>query len=269
VSLEYVTGGAVSAALDLGGPGRYGVCVARRGGSPDVEWRLQFWPDPDASTVDLPRWLVRPEPATRPLVDGWEDLLGWPAQELLGIVRSLSRERGGGGVTIQEVGTWGLEHHRHAGWLDAPLDAETTALGEIAAQLRVAVQSTRRGLLGVLVVAGVLDADDDGRMRPGDPEPALDVLTLTPARARTLRAQRDRRSYTSFATDLLSLAVWAPTDPYVTTADDLAARLQATEREIMLTLGWAEEQRLLTADTTERDAPVGLSVGPGRPRPGP
>jgi hypothetical protein len=90
VSLEFVTGGAVSPALDLGGPGRYGVCVARRGESPEVEWRLRFWSD-SSSTVDLPRWLVRPGPATRPPSDGWEDLLGWPAQELVGIVRSMSR----------------------------------------------------------------------------------------------------------------------------------------------------------------------------------
>ena len=268
VSLEFVTGGAVSPALDLGGPGRYGVCVARRGESPDVEWRLRFWAD-SSSTVDLPKWLVRPGPATRPLSDGWEDLLGWPAQELVGIVRSMSRERGGAGVSIQEVDTWGVEHHRSVGWLDAPLDAEAATVAEIADQLRIAVPSSRRGLVGVLVVAGVLDADDDGRMRPGHPEPAVDVLTLPATRSRILRAQRDRRSYTAFATDLLSLAVWAPTDPYVTTVDDLADRLQATEREIMLTLSWAMEQGLLIADVTERGAPVRLSVGPGKVRPGP
>ena len=142
-------------------------------------------------------------------------------------------------------------------------------MAEIADQLRIAVPSSRRGLVGVLVVAGVLDADDDGRMRPGHPEPAVDVLTLPATRSRTLRAQRDRRSYTAFATDLLSLAVWAPTDPYVTTVDDLADRLQATEREIMLTLIWSMEQGLLIADVTERGAPVRLSVGPGKLRPGP
>jgi hypothetical protein len=79
--------------------------------------------------VDIPRYLVRRQPATRAGRDGWADVLGWP---------------------VDQVDAWGAAHHWTAGWLDAPLwldppVAPPTGHGSFATDLvSVAVRAPQR-----------------------------------------------------------------------------------------------------------------------------
>jgi hypothetical protein len=298
VGLTYVTGGGGSPDLDLGQPGRYAVRVAvRAGGSDGDEWCLRFWPDPDASTVDIPRYLVRRRPATGAGRDGWEDVVGWPVQPIRLAVAAAT----GTGVTVEQIDAWGVAHHRSPGWLDAPLwpqppvlpptghadlDAhaeqrrqeglarnaqEAAVLAGIAAQLGVAAPGVGRDLIPLLAAAGLLVVDDSGgqpRYRPGQPRRVQDVLDLPPDRVRQLEQRNATERYRSFATDLVSVAVWAPDRPAVSTVDALATRLLATPAEVRATLRYAAEvgQLVVQSDGDGDAEPVRLSVGPGRPR---
>ena len=88
------------------------------------------------------------------------------------------------------------------------LAREAASLAEVATQLGTAPPAVVRELLPLLTAAGLLVADGHPipRYRPGRPRPAVDVVRLPPARERQLRDQDDRARYTSFATDLLSIA---------------------------------------------------------------
>jgi hypothetical protein len=295
VGLTMVTGGTTDADLDLGGPGPYAVRVCHRRGSDsdgDV-WCLRFWPRPPES----PRWLARGEAATQPGRTGWDDVLGRPVMELSWVVGAAARESADpdAGATLDEVDAKGRAYQRRPGWLDAPLwpdppaamptghadlDAaheerraqsrahyakEAEALAPVAAQLGVPMPGTPRELLPLLVAAGIVAATGD-RYRVVSPRPAQEVLDLPAERVAQLEAADEMQRYRSFATDLLSIVVWAPDSPTTVTVRGLAERLLASPAEVRAALRYTARVRLLTVDgaVDDPDAPVSLAVGPGR-----
>jgi Family of unknown function (DUF6042) len=269
VGLAHVTGGPPAADLTLDGPGRYAVRVARRRGATEDEWCLRFWSDPDGSTVDGPRWLARTEPPTKGGRDGWDDVLGFAGRNHLGMLRAAVAATESG-ATAEQIEEYGRRYHRAPGWLDelilpdppgypptghADLDAqaaqareeqsamraaELAELAGVAARLGAPAPRVVRDLLPVLVAAGLLTVDDSGgqpRYRRGRQRQADEVLDLPPEQARRVRRSDAHARYTSFATDLIAIAVWAPESPAVRTVDELAARLLATPAEVRATLG--------------------------------
>src|SRR6266511_3751229 len=227
VGLAHMTSGPWNADIDLGGPGVYRVRVARRPAAEDGDvWRLQFWPTPAA--VEPPRWLARHRPATRGGRSGWDEVLGYEATELAFMVRATAAGQPDG-VTVARLQAWGTQHARSPGWLDEPLwrapptplptghadlDAHAEdrrrslladaarragALAEVAAQLRVPPPATRRGLLELLVAAGLLTADDSGGPRRygfvAQPRRAQEVLRLAPERVAMLERQDAMQRY--------------------------------------------------------------------------
>lgn len=278
VGLTNVTGGTAQPSLALDGPGRYAVRVTRRAyGSDgwDDEWCLRFWPDAAGSTVDMPRWLARSRPATPPGDHGWTRVLGVFAGNLMGAVReAVPADAPGAEVTVAQIDASG-RRYSGVGWLDGPLAtepagplrtghadlderaerthrealahiaAETAELDSIASQLGVPAPRRVRDLLPLLVAAELLTVEDSGvaaRYRLGQPtRPALEVLRLPPQRVRVLSRQDAQGRYTSFATDMASLAVWAADSPVVSTVDDLAARLLARPGEVRAALWYAAD----------------------------
>ena len=295
VGLTVLTGGTTGADLDLGGPGPYAVRVCHRRGAGDEDdaWCLRFWP----REPEQPRWLARSGPATRSGRTGWDDVLGRHVVELSWVVGSAARESADpdAGVTLDEVDTWGRAHHRGAGWLDEPLwpepprglptghadlDAaheerrsraramyakEAEGLADAAAQLGVPVPRSRRDVLPVLVAAGILAVAGD-RYRTGQPRPVQHVLDLPAERVTWLDAADETQRYTSFASDLLSVVVWAAESPLRTSLRGLAERLLASPGEVRAAVRYAARVRLLTVDGPlhDPDAPLALAVGPGR-----
>src|SRR6266511_1243407 len=279
VGLAHMTSGPWNADLDLGGPGVYRVRVARRPAAEDGDvWRLQFWPTPAA--VEPPRWLARHRPATRGGRSGWDEVLGYEATELAFMVRATAAGQPDG-VTVARLQAWGTQHSRSPGWLDEPLwrapptplptghadlDAHAEdrrrslladaarragALAEVAAQLRVPPPATRRGLLELLVAAGLLTADDSGGPRRygfvAQPRRAQEVLRLAPERVAMLERQDAMQRYVWLAADVAAVVMWVQHVPAVVTVQGLADRLLASPYQVRATLGYAVDARLLDA----------------------
>lgn len=297
VGLTYVTSGSGNADLRLGPPGSYRVRVSRR--PADIEgdlWRLQFWPAP--GVPEPPRWLARRDPATGSGRSGWEEVLGHEAAELAFVVGSAATPEAG--ATVEQLQEWCIRHGRGAGWLDEPpwpdppaplptghadLDADAEqrwrsalaakarnvdAVAGVAAQLGVPAPTTRRGLLAVLVAAGILATDDSRgprRYHPvAEPRRARQVLRLPPEQVAALERQDAFQRYTSLASDVASVVMWAPVHPAVVSVQGLADRLLATHQEVRATLGHAVDVGLLNVDGDLADpaAPVALRLLPSR-----
>jgi Family of unknown function (DUF6042) len=298
MGLTHVTSGWAKADLDLGAPGVYRARVSRRpaddGG--DV-WRVQFWPQP--GVPEPPRWLDRHGPATASGRSGWEDVLGYEAAELTWAVRAAAAGEPEG-VTVGRIEVWGAEHQRPAAWLDEPLwpappaplptghadlDANARelrrsllaeaagraeALGRVAAQLGAPAPTTRRGLLALLVAAGLLATDDsrgERRYRPvAEPQRAQDVLQLPPERVALLERQDASQRYSALASDLAAVVMWAVEAPAVVSVQGLAERLLATPEEVRASLRHAADVRLLEVDgdPAERTASLRVRLLPKR-----
>lgn len=282
VCLEYVTGGAVSAGLTLGGPGGYRVLVTRRSGEDDEDtWLLRFWPD--SEPLAPPRWFARRDPPVRPADPGWQEVLGGEAATLVSIIMQVDT------ATVEALDAWGRQHSRPAGWLDQPVwaapraplptghpdlddearqrhrdqvaevDRQQADLDGIAAQLGVSAPRTRRHLLDALVVAGVLVLEQDRYQVAADPPRAQDVLDLPRDRVAALNRKQARR-FASLASDIISIAAWTGS-PAQATVDDLASRLLVMPEDVRGALEFAATEGLLdvSGDLT-------LTVRPRRPQ---
>jgi hypothetical protein len=278
VGLTDVTGGSPMSADLVLSAGLYRVRVARaRGENRTYSWRLQFWP---AADPEPPRWLVRERPPVPAGITGWSELFGYQASELLGVVHAAG---GGEGATFGQLKEWATAQRRPPDWLDQPLfptPAEPLPTGHVdldsagrerrarvladterklakfagfAAQLGVPVPSTRRGLLDLLAVAGVLVLDESGRYRrAGDPPRVWDVLDLPAQTVEWLRQYDANIRYTSFASDIASIVAWSRlSGTYGTarlTVPQLADRLLASPVDVLAALRYAESKQLLAVD---------------------
>jgi hypothetical protein len=286
VCLTTVTGAGERADLTLGGPGTYRVRVTRRYDEEQGDrWRLRFWP----AEPEPPRWLARRDPVVRQGDSGWQDVLGFAAEELTWIV---SAAAGDGWSTMNQVREWGVQHARPAGWLDEPLwphpmrplttghpdldasarqrhasavadqEQRRSAAAGVAAQVGAPAPTTRRELVAVLVAAGVLRTDGPDRYRPAEEPPrAQDVLTLPPEQVAALNRRQAQR-YRGFATDILWTALWSRQNPFTVTVPALAERLLATPADVRATLEFIATERLTTVTG---DGPVSIAVLPKRP----
>ncbi len=246
VGLTYVTGGPGNEHLRLAGPGPYRVRVcARSSADEDVEavWRLCFWP---VAGVEPPRWSARARPAVPAGDGGWRYLFGYHVTDLLFIARAA---RDADGVTtVDAVRQWGEQHHRGAGWLDGPLPEPVHGEldpADVAAQLGVPAPTSPRDLLTVFAAAGLLLATGDGYRWPDVEPKAQDVLDLPPARHVDLVKRQELDRFRSFASDLVSVALWGGARQTVAA---LAARTLVAEEDVRDTLDWAVRQGLLTVD---------------------
>lgn len=126
-------------------------------------------------------------------------------------------------------------------------------LSGFAAQLGVAGPSTQRGLLELLVAAGVLVSDASDRLRvAADPPRAWDVLELPARRVEELQRSDATRKYTSLASDIVSTVAWSRHDGAYGaarfTVPELADRLLASPVEVQATLRYAVSTQLLAVD---------------------
>ncbi|MFD7658735.1 DUF6042 family protein [Actinosynnema sp. NPDC059797] len=246
VGLTYVTGGPGDEHLRLTGPGLYRVRVcAASSADEEVEavWRLCFWP---VIEVEPPRWSARARPAVPVGGGGWRHLFGYHVTDLLFAV--WAARDADGATTVDAVRRWGERHHRGVGWLDRPLPEPVHREldpADVAAQLGVPAPSSSRDLLTVFAAAGLLVADGDAYRWPEVEPRAQDVLDLSPARRADLVLRQELDRFRSFASDLVSVALWGGARQTVTA---LAARTPATGDDVRATLDWAVRQGLLTVE---------------------
>ncbi|HEX6344019.1 DUF6042 family protein [Umezawaea sp.] len=248
VYLTYVTGSPPEDHLRLGGVGDYRVRVATKAlpasaEGPEALWVLRFWPD---ATPTPPRWLRRSEPAVRSGGAGWEVLRNSPAAELLAVV-SMARDETGR-TSLDALARWGEPRFGGPGWLAEPLphkpdsDLDPAAL---ARRLGLPEPRSAHEVLDVFVAAGVLD-EDDGGYRTHLPAPrAEDVLDLPAARRAALRQQDEHNRFASFASDLITVALWGGGEQ---TAAALAERTLVSEGEVREALDWACRAGLLVVE---------------------
>lgn len=246
VGLTYVTGGPGQEHLRLAGPGLYRVRVCA-GPSADEEveavWRLCFWP---VAEVEPPRWSARARPAVPAGDGGWRYLFGYHVTELLFVV--WAARDADGLTTVDAVRQWGERHHRGAGWLDGPVPEPVHGEldpADVAARLGVPAPSSLRDLLTVFAAAGLLVADGDAYRWPEVRPRAQDVLDLSPARRADLVLREESDRFRTFASDLVSVALWGGARQTVAA---LAARTLVSEDDVRATLDWAVRQGQLTVD---------------------
>ncbi|MBB5957133.1 hypothetical protein FHS29_003726 [Saccharothrix tamanrassetensis] len=272
VGLTLTTGAPMTDDLVLAGPGDYRLRVS---GSPD-RWLLRFW----RAQVAPPRWLVRTRPAVRAGDPGWRRLFGHYATDLLFAVWAARDEQGW--TSVEALARWGLRHRRGASWLDDPLPApmyDELDPVTVAAELGAPAPRSLRGLLPLFAAAGMLDRDvphhevpnnsvpdhdvphhevpndgvpdhdvpgDGDRFRTvADPPRAQDVLALPESRKAALDSNYEMDRFRSFATDLVSVALWGGQRQ---TLAALAERTLVPVDEVRATLDWAVRQGRLTVD---------------------
>lgn len=273
----HVTGGFLGEGLDLGAAGLHRLRIGRTLGERGRDaWLLQFWPVPRATA---PRWWVRSRPpANHRAHQWWRFLDDWTAQELAQFVFAAG---GGRPVTPEEVAGFATAHHRSREWLDEPLWSDPGAVlplehperdalfrsrlpdlrvelarrGERwaghAEQLGAPAPVDRRDLLDLLVAAGVLETRD-GRFRAADRVPRVqDVVDLPADRVAELERAEDHDRFLLLATDLVSIALWAGSEP--TTTAELAGLLLAGPDDVRGALAHAVRVGRLRVDG-DRDA---------------
>lgn len=239
VGLTYVTGGPGDEHLRLPGPGDYRVRTTR---SADT-WSLRFWP---VAEPEAPQWFARSLPAVPQGDSGWSELFGHYATDLLFAVHA-ARDRSGL-TTVEALRRWGEQHHRGAGWLDQPVPEPLRGRlspAEVAAQLGAPAPTALRGMLPLFAAAGVLIADGQGYRSPDTTPRAQDVLDLPAPRRAALDADHELSRFRSFATDLVSIALWGRTRH---TVPALAARTLVSEQDVLATLDWAVRRGPLVVD---------------------
>lgn len=252
----------------LGGPGGYRVRVTRRLGATAQgdgdRWLLRFWPDP---AIEPPVWLARSRPGVGPGMDGWRTVLPYSVWDVANVVVAIVSSHGGP-VTVDDLEREG----REPGWLDSllwqppPVPAVTGDVGHdryraavhaqgldllaghhravenIAGQLGVPPVRRKRDVLPLLVAAGLLVRDETGRYSQGRPSPVLEVLSLPPKLAQTVRGQDTYNRFGELAQDVLAVRRWAPREPLEATAE-LARRLLISEAELSDALTFVEAER--------------------------
>lgn len=250
IGLGYVTGGFTGDLLPLAGPGAYRVQVTRRPldaapvddddePAPIGQWLLRFWQAP----VEPPRWLRRSAPAPGRADPGWHAFFPSDVQNLAWATYAVQYE--GNPATTENVREWGTRHGRPDDWLtqhvthryDHQLD-----VADAAAQLGRPAPTGLGDVLGLFTALGLLD--QTGRTPAEVPFPE-DVLRLPPERVEQLVTQREHNRFCSFASDLVSVAMWgSPTE----TLASLAERTLASEEDVRLTLDWAQRKDLLRVE---------------------
>lgn len=244
-------------AVRLGAPGSYRVRVAHRalpvsGELPvdedDLEptdlWQLDFWP---VDVVEPPRWLRRRTAPVGQPTPGWSSLLPYDVNTVADIVRWSG---GADGMSVDELRQWGLERRRGEGWLDdPPLGSDPRpgwpTLGEISAQVGLAVPTVRRAVLPLMVAVGMLTFDGVRYFGVDRPPLAQNVLRLPDGVVRFLEASQAFIQFTGLAADPVSVASWGGDEQ---TMADLAARTLADESDVRGALEYAERRKLLRVD---------------------
>lgn len=268
VGLTTITMGAGDEQVRLGAPGSYRVRVAHRalpvrGELPEEEdeleptdlWQLDFWP---ADVVEPPRWLRRMTAPVGQLTPGWSSLLPYDVNLVADIVRWSG---GADGMSVDELRQWGLEHGRGERWLDDPPLPDPRpgwpTLGEISAQVGLAMPTARRAVLPLIVALGMLTFDGERYRRVDRPPLAQDVLRLPDDVVRFLEASQAAIQFTGFAADLVSVASWGGSEQ---TMAELAARTLADESDVQRALRYAERRKLLRVDR-HLDGRIGITAG--------
>jgi hypothetical protein len=254
VGLTTITMGAGEEQVRLGAPGAYRVRVAHRalpvsGELPEDEddleptdlWQLDFWP---VVVVDPPRWLGRMTAPVGQLTPGWSSLLPYDVNDVADMVRW---NGGADGMSVDELRQWGIEHMRGEGWLDDPPFLSNPrpgwpTLGEISAQVGLAVPTARRAVLPLMVALGMLTLDGERYRRVDRPPLAQNVLRLPDDVVRFLKESQAVNQFTGFAADLVSVASWGGSEQ---TVAELAVRTLASESDVQGALDYAARRKLL------------------------
>lgn len=246
VGLGFVTGGFNGDVFPLAGARDYRVRATRRP-VPDTEewedlWLLRFWP----AEPEPPRWFRRAALAMRPADPGWRTVFSSDVTDLLWAVWAARDESGG--TTLEAVRGWGEQHGRRAGWLEQPVTsrhANELDPADVARQLGVPAPSGLAGMLDLFAAAGVL-VDDNGTYRsPAVTPNAEDVLDLPVERRNQMIEYRAANRCCSFASDLVSVAMWGGTTQ---TLAALAERTLVPEAEVREAIEWAERGGLLRVE---------------------
>ncbi|TCC07282.1 hypothetical protein [Kribbella soli] len=282
VSLTGLTTGPGDEHLRLGEPGMYRLRAAHRPLPPAPEppqdeddlkptdlWQLDFWPDKEPA--EPPRWFRRDRPPVRKADPGWTSVLGFQDIEVANVVEWAGRTGGidgTGGMTLDDIDTWGADHHRGPNWLDQPLRVNQPrdgwpTLAEIARQVRVPEPRIRRDLLPLYVGLQMVTFDGTRYAAVEDKPLAQDVLQLPDPVSAWLELSQAVNQYTAYAADLVSVVFWGGTEQ---TIASLAERTLASEDDVRNTLRYAEEHKLLEVQQRGPDE-VSLTMCPAaRPR---
>jgi hypothetical protein len=276
VGLTGLTSGPGDEHLRLGEPGMYRVRAAHRPlprapepprDEDDLKpidlWQLDFWPDKEPA--DPPRWLRRHRPPVRAADPGWTALLGLDVPEVASVVEWTGPAEG---MTVDDINSWGADHHRGPNWLDQPFYAGHSregwlTLADIARQVRVPEPRIRRDLLPLYVALQILTFDGTRYVAIKDKPLAQDVLHLPDDVTAWLELSQAVRQFTGYAADLVSVVFWGGTEQ---TIASLAERTLASEDDVRRTLRYAEERKLLEVQQRGPDE-VSLTMCPAaRPR---
>jgi hypothetical protein len=195
----------------------------------------------------------------RPPTPAWTSLLPYDLTDIAGTVRW---NGGADGMSVDELRRWGLDHSRGERWLDDPpwlsdpVPGRPT-LGEISAQVGLAVPTTRRAVLPLMVALGMLTFDGERYRGVDRPPLAQDVLRLPDDVVRFLEESQAVHQFTGFAADLASIASWGGSEQ---TVAELAARTLAEESDVQGALQYAERRKLLRVDR-HPDGRISLTAG--------
>ncbi|WP_328329915.1 DUF6042 family protein [Kribbella sp. NBC_00382] len=259
VGLTAATGSWPEEHLQLGRPGQYRVRVAHQelpqpsatdeAGErigPWSLWQLDYWP---VTEVEPPRWLRRSKPAVPAGDQGWGYLLGY---EAAGVITSLEYIRGrDGGTSLEELAEWASAHSWGDDWLDQPLTLadhgyQLMTLAAVAEQLDRVEPITRRMLPPLFTALGCLTFDGSRYRRSPDSPLPQDVLRIPAETLTTLEVFQSRTKYTSFTSDLMTIALWGGAEQ--TTVAALAERTLASPEEVRGALGDAVLRELMRVD---------------------
>ncbi|GAA0951580.1 hypothetical protein GCM10009554_53250 [Kribbella koreensis] len=259
IGLTSVTGSWPEEHLPLGAPGPYRVRVAHQelprptatdeAGEPIGPWslwQLDFWP---VAEVEPPRWLRRSKPAVPAGDPGWGYLLGY---EAAGVITTLEYVSGrDDGTSLEELAEWASTHSWGDDWLDQPLTPADRAyqlmtLATVAEQLGRAEPTSRRMLPPLFTALGCLTFGGDRyRRSPVEPLPQ-EVLRIPPETLTALETYQSMAKYTSFTSDLMTIALWGGADQ--TTVAALAERTLASPEEVRGALGDAVLRKLMAVE---------------------